>query len=287
MSGGPVTLFSSIASVIDMDLQLKGKAAFITGGSMGIGKAVALELAREGVDVAIAARRMEQLEAAAAELRDALEPLGERVGTILPLSADTTDMASVEAAMAAAAARFGRLDILLNGAAHPGGLVRTELENADPQGLLLDIDIKVVGYLRCAKAAVPYMRRNGFGRIINIGGLTGRGSKQLSGMRNVAIVHMTKTLSDQLGPHGITVNTIHPGVVETPHIHELYEKEAVKQGLTAGEVEANYVKATPIRRVLQPEEMGWIVAFLASPKSGSITGESIGCDGGLTRGVFL
>ncbi|GAB6850665.1 SDR family NAD(P)-dependent oxidoreductase [Paraburkholderia kururiensis] len=270
-----------------MDLQLKGKVAFITGGSMGIGKAVALELAREGVNVAIAARRMEHLESAAAEIREALASAGDSVGAILPVSVDTTSMASVEAAMAATVERFGRLDILLNGAAHPGGLVRAELENADPDGLLQDIDIKVVGYLRCAKAAAPYMRRNGFGRIINIGGLTGRGSKQLSGMRNVAVVHMTKTLSDQLGPDGITVNTIHPGVVETPHIHELYEKEAQKQGLTASQVEANYVKATPIRRVLQPEEMGWIVAFLASPKSGSITGESVGCDGGLTRGIFL
>lgn len=270
-----------------MDLQLQGKAAFITGGSMGIGKATALELAREGVHVAIAARRMAHLEEATAELRTALAPLGAQAGRVLPVTVDVTDTASVEAAVAQAHDAFGRLDILVNGAAHPGGLVRSELEAADPQGLLQDIDIKVVGYLRCAKAAAPYMRRGGYGRIINIGGLTGRGSKQLSGMRNVAIVHMTKTLSDQLGRHGITVNTIHPGVVETPHIHELYEKEAQKQGLTAAEVEANYVKVTPIRRVLQPEEMGWLIAFLASPRSGTITGESIGCDGGLTRGIFL
>ncbi|HEX7688276.1 MAG TPA: SDR family oxidoreductase [Burkholderiaceae bacterium] len=267
-----------------MDLQLKGKAAFITGGSMGIGKAAALELAREGVDVAIAARRLPLLEEAAQDLR---RQLGADAGRILPVVVDTTDMDSVTAAVETAASAFGRLDILVNGAAHPGGLVRAELADADPQGLLQDIDIKVVGYLRCAKAAAPHMRRGGYGRIINIGGLTGRGSKQLSGMRNVAIVHMTKTLSDQLGPDGITVNTIHPGVVETPHIHELYEKEARKQGLTAAEVEANYVKATPIRRVLQPEEMGWLIAFLASPRSGSITGESLGCDGGLTRGIFL
>ena len=97
-----------------------------------------------------------------------------------------------------------------------GGLVRSEIENADPEGLLQDIDIKVVGYMRFAKAAAAHMRKGGYGRIINIGGLTGRGSKQLSGMRNVAIAHMTKTLSDQLGPSGITVNVIHPGVVETP-----------------------------------------------------------------------
>jgi NAD(P)-dependent dehydrogenase (short-subunit alcohol dehydrogenase family) len=269
-----------------MDLQLNGKAAFITGGSMGIGKATALELAREGVDVAIAARRLPHLEEAAAEIRGALAGV-QGAGRVLSVTVDTTDMASVSAAMAKTAGAFGRIDILVNGAAHPGGLVRSELDEADPQGLLQDIDIKVVGYFRCAKAVAPYMRENRYGRIINIGGLTGRGSKQISGMRNVAIVHMTKTLSDQLGPDGITVNTIHPGVVETPHIHELYEKEAKKQGLTAAEVEANYVKVTPIRRVLQPEEMGWIIAFLASPKSASITGESLGCDGGLTRGIFL
>lgn len=269
-----------------MDLQLQGKAAFITGGSMGIGKAAALELAREGVNVAIAARRQAILDEAATELRAALAGVP-GAGRILPVAADTTDMASVEAAMARTADAFGRIDILVNGAAHPGGLVRSELDEADPQGLLQDIDIKVVGYFRCAKAVAPYMRRQKYGRIINIGGLTGRGSKQLSGMRNVAIVHMTKTLSDQLGPDGITVNTLHPGVVETPHIHELYEKEARKQGLSAAEVEANYVKVTPIRRVLQPEEMGWIIAFLASPRSGSITGESLGADGGLTRGIFL
>jgi len=267
-----------------MNLELTGKVAFITGGSMGIGKAIALELAREGVDVAIAARRLPQLEEAAAEIRAALDGKG---GRVLPVVVDTTDMASVESAMAATAEAFGGIDILVNGAAHPGGLVRSELDQADPQGLLQDIDIKVVGYFRCCKAVAPYMKRKQWGRILNIGGLTGRGSKQLSGMRNLAIVHMTKTLSDQLGPDGITVNVIHPGVVETPHIHELYAIEAKKQGLTAAEVEANYAKATPIRRVLQVEEMGWLAAFLLSPRAACITGESLGCDGGLTRGIFL
>ena len=203
------------------------------------------------------------------------------------MAADVSDTAQVNAMMQRVAEHFGRIDILVNGAAHPGGLVRSEIEEADPEGLLEDINIKVVGYMRCAKAAAPHMRQGGFGRIVNIGGLTGRGSKQLSGMRNVAICHMTKTLSDQLGPHGITVNVIHPGVVETPHIHELYEKEAAKQGLTPAQVEANYAKATPIRRVLQPAEIADAVLFLASPRAGAITGESLGVDGGITRGIFL
>ncbi|WP_278486284.1 SDR family NAD(P)-dependent oxidoreductase [Achromobacter insolitus] len=264
-----------------MDLQLKGKVAVVTGGSLGIGRAVTEALAAEGVRVAIVARRQAQLDKVAAEITRAtgVEVLG--------VAADVSDTEQVNAMMQRVAEHFGRVDILVNGAAHPGGLVRSEIDEADPEGLLEDINIKVVGYMRCAKAAAPHMRRGGFGRIVNIGGLTGRGSKQLSGMRNVAICHMTKTLSDQLGPHGITVNVIHPGVVETPHIHELYEKEAARQGLSAAQVEANYAKATPIRRVLQPAEIADAVLFLASPRAGAITGESLGVDGGITRGIFL
>jgi len=264
-----------------MDLNLKGKVAVVTGGSLGIGRAVTEALAAEGVRVAIAARSKAPLEQAAHEI-------SEKTGVeILAVPTDVTSTAQVEALMDKVASHFGRLDILVNSAAHPGGLVRTEIENADPEGLLQDIDIKVVGYMRCAKAAAAHMRRGGWGRIVNIGGLTGRGSKQLSGLRNVAICHLTKTLSDQLGPSGITVNVIHPGVVETPHIHELYEKEARIQGLTPEQVEANYVKVTPIRRVLQPHEIADVVAFLVSDRAAAITGESIAVDGGITRGIFL
>jgi NAD(P)-dependent dehydrogenase (short-subunit alcohol dehydrogenase family) len=264
-----------------VDLNLKGKVAVVTGGSLGIGRAVTEALAAEGVRVAIVARSQGPLEAAAREIE------AQTGVEILAVPADVSSTEQVESMMARVAEHFGRIDILVNGAAHPGGLVRTEIEHANPEGLLEDINIKVVGYMRCAKFASAYMKNNGFGRIINIGGLTGRGSKQLSGMRNVAICHLTKTLSDQLGPHGITVNVIHPGVVETPHIHELYAKEAKIQGLTPGEVEANYAKVTPIRRVLQPNEIADTVVFLASERAGAITGESIAIDGGITRGVFL
>ncbi len=264
-----------------MDLKLNGKVAIVTGGSLGIGRAVAQALAAEGVRVGIVARNQATLEQVAREITEA-------TGTeVMAAPADVADTAQVEAAVERVAERFGRIDILVNGAAHPGGLVRSEIENASPEGLLEDINIKVVGYMRFAKAAAAHMRRGGWGRIVNIGGLTGRGSKQLSGMRNVAICHLTKTLSDQLGPAGITVNVIHPGVVETPHIHELYAKEAKLQGLTPEQVEANYAKATPIRRVLQVEEIADVVLFLASDRAAAITGESIAVDGGITRGIFL
>ncbi len=264
-----------------MDLRLKGKVAVVTGGSLGIGRAVTEALAAEGVRVAIVARSQGPLEKAAREI-------SEKTGIeILAAPADVGNTEQVEAMIDKVAAHFGRIDILVNGAAHPGGLVRSEIEHASPEGLLEDINIKVVGYMRCAKAAAAHMKKGGFGRIINIGGLTGRGSKQLSGMRNVAICHLTKTLSDQLGPSGITVNVVHPGVVETPHIRELYAKEAKLQGLAVEQIEANYAKATPIRRVLQPEEIADAVLFLCSERAGAITGESIAVDGGITRGIFI
>ena len=200
--------------------------------------------------------------------------------------ADPADPA-VSEMVEAAHKHFGRIDILVNGAAAPSGVVRNDIEHAGDDELLSDLNTKVIGYFRCAKAVTPHMKAGGFGRIINIGGLTGRSSKVLSGMRNLAIAHMTKTLSDQLGPSGITVNLIHPGVVDTPHIQELYEREAVKQGKTAEQVEQAYIDATPIRRTLAPIEMGWLIGFLASPKAAAVTGESIGIDGGLTRGIYI
>jgi len=260
--------------------ELEDQVAIVTGGGLGIGKAITRALARRGATVVIAARRLPILREAADEIA------AETDARIVPVVADTTDTESVEA-MAAAAAQVGRLSILVNGAAAPAGLVRNDVANADPEALLADLNTKVVGYFRCIKAVVPYMRANQYGRIVNIGGLTGRSSHALSGMRNLAVVHMTKALSDQLGPDGITVNTLHPGVVETEHIHELYAKNAAAQGITAEQVEQNFIDRTPIRRILSADEVADAVAFFAGPTAGGITGESLGIDGGLTRGIFL
>ena len=258
------------------DMTPAGQVAIVTGGGLGIGKAVASAMACHGATVVIATRRMHVLEAAAKDMR----------GQVIAVSADTTDTSSVRA-LAATAAEHGRLAILVNCAAAPGGLVRNDVESADPDALLADLNTKVVGYFRCIQAVTPFMRKHGYGRIVNIGGLTGRSSHALSGMRNLAIVHMTKVLSDQLGPFGITVNTVHPGVVETEHIHELYEQIAAVRGSTTADVEQDFIDRTPIRRVLSAAEVAETVRFLASPGAGGITGESLGIDGGLTRGIFL
>ena len=264
-----------------MDLEIGGRVACVTGGSLGLGRAIAHALSREGASVVITSRRREVLEKTAAEIAE------QTGGEVAGIPSDTRDTGSVRKMIGEAVERFGRLDILVNGAAAPSGLVRNSLGEADPELLLEDINTKVVGYFRCAQAAAPHMRAVGFGRIVNIGGLTGRSSHAISGLRNLAVVHLTKVLSDQLGPDGVTVNTIHPGVVETEHIHELYEREARKQGTTARAVEQGFIDRTPIRRVLSAEEIADLVVFLSSPRAGAITGESIGIDGGLTRGIFL
>lgn len=264
-----------------MDLQLEDRVAVVTGGSMGLGLAIAQGLAAEGVKVVIAARRPDKLEQAAAEIN-------ERTGHVVtPLVCDTSSTESVTALAAEVEKAFGRTDILVNGAATPSGLVRDQIDQADPDLLLEDLNTKVVGYFRCARALVPLMRRNRFGRIVNIGGLTGRASHALSGMRNLAVVHLTKALSDQLGPDGVTVNTIHPGVVDTEHIRELYATEAGLKGTTPQAIEQGFIDRTPIRRVLTADEIADLVVFLASPRAAAITGESIGIDGGLTRGIFI
>lgn len=231
--------------------------------------------------MAITARDPNVLKTAAARLE------AETGRNVLALPADTTNQDQVDELIRGITTVHRRLDILVNCAANPSGLVRNEVEWLDDAALLRDLNTKVVGYARCAKAVVPVMRQQRWGRIINIGGLTGRASNVLSGLRNVAVCHLTKTLSDQLGPAGITVNAIHPGVVQTEHTTELFREEAARRGVTAGEVEAEYAKATPIRRTIAAAEVASAVAFLASDLAAAITGESLAVDGGITRGIYL
>jgi NAD(P)-dependent dehydrogenase (short-subunit alcohol dehydrogenase family) len=166
---------------------------------------------------------------------------------------------------------FGRVDVLVNNASTPGGMVRGPLADADDKTLLEDIDTKVVGYLRCAKAVAPSMRERGWGRIVNIGGLSGRRSGNISGLRNAAIVHLTKTLADELGPHGITVNLVHPGPTRTERTDAETERRAATNA---------------IRRMVDASEIGQVVAFLASARAGSVTGVAIDASGGSIPVMF-
>jgi NAD(P)-dependent dehydrogenase (short-subunit alcohol dehydrogenase family) len=263
-----------------MDLELAGKVAIVTGGSRGVGKAIALELAREGVDVVICGRSRDTLETSAKELAGAT---GRR---IVAVPADTTNREAVEQMVKETVASLGRVDILVNNASTPGGLVQGPLAEASDELLLEDVNTKVIGYFRCAKAVEPHMRQQRWGRIINIGGLSGRQSGNISGLRNAAIAHLTKTLSDQLGPQGITVNLVHPGTTRTERTGPTYAERARREGVTAEEIERRAAQNIAIRRIVDAKEIGYVVCFLASPKATAITGEVIAAGGGSQRAVF-
>jgi len=244
-----------------MDLELDGKRALVTGGSRGIGKVIARVLAAEGAHVAIAARDQARLQAASDELA------AEASDSVPAFSYEATDDESTRIMVAAAATALGGIDILINNAAQPGGHGRHDLASISMDELAADLDVKLGGYLRCAQQAVPHM--DGWGRIINIGGrpayLTGY---MFSSMRCIALGAMTKNLADELGPSGITVNCIHPGATRTER--------------TVGDRPAGNV----IGRIIESEEVAWLVAYLCSPKSTSVTGESISCAGGLPGAIW-
>jgi NAD(P)-dependent dehydrogenase (short-subunit alcohol dehydrogenase family) len=232
--------------------------------------------------VVIAARTKAALDEAAAAIR------AETGGDVSAIAVDTTSRDSVQALVDETVRLHGGVHILVNCAAAPGGLVRNEIEKAEEEGLLADLNTKLVGYFRMCKACVPHMRKAGWGRIVNVGGLTARCTEALSGMRNTALVHMTKTLSDQLGVDGITVNIIHPGVTRTEHVESWFAEMARDEG-TSVEAIVKREAGDPaaIRRMLEVEEVADAILFFASKRASGITGESIAVDGGLSRAVFL
>jgi NAD(P)-dependent dehydrogenase (short-subunit alcohol dehydrogenase family) len=249
-----------------MDLELAGKRALVTGGSRGIGKAIARELLREGADVAIAARDQARIDATVAEL--ARESGRRVVGT----SADTGDGGSVAAMVTASADALGGIDILVNAAARPGGQQPAPRWDAvTEEALFEEIRVKVLGYLRVAQAAAPYMIASGWGRIINVSGLAARQTGSVIGsVRNVSVAAMSKNLADELAPHGINVVTVHPGITRT---------EATSEE-TAQRPAANLVG-----RMIDAREVAYVVTFLASPKSVAIDGDAIAAGGGVPGGI--
>ena len=269
-----------------MDLGLQGKKAIVTGGSRGIGKAIALELAREGVDVAVVARTPEPLVAAAQELS---AETGRRV---IPLSADVTNKDRVDRVIAEAAERLGGLHILVNSGSYPGGTATGPIETIKDEELLTDFDVKYMGALRCARAAIPYLKTQGWGRIVNISGNNARTAGNLSGgARNVSLVHLTKTLAVQLGRFGITVNCVHPGITRTERTPSLLAARAAELGMTPEEAERrDFAPDSPrgnaICRMVDASEIATVTAFLASDKAWAISGELIVATGGAGRAVY-
>lgn len=264
-----------------MDLGLHGKTAIVTGGSRGIGKAVARQLALEGVDVVIASRSQGPLEETAAALA------AETGGRIIPIAADTTDEESVRNLVARAAQELGHIDILVNSAARVSGGGRPPaLADITHEAFFDEMDTKVFGYLRCAREVAPLMKAQGWGRIINISGLAARSSgSALGSMRNVSVSALTKNLADELGPHGINVTVVHPGVSRTERTPSMVAAVVERDGVTPEEAERR-MAGNSIRRLVSAEEIADVITFLASPRSVSINGDAVAVGGGAGNSIY-
>ena len=266
-----------------MDLELQRKRALVTGGSRGIGKAIARGLALEGASVAILARDAVRLAATAAEL------VNETGAKIVAVVADTTDEAQVERAVAeAVAALDGGIDILVNAAAEPGGYAAPpKLADIDAAHLQREIDVKVMGYLRCARAVAPYMQAQRWGRIVNLSGLAARQSGNTIGsIRNVAVAAMTKNLADELGPSGINVTVVHPGLTRTERTAALVQARSLAAGTSSEAVEKQMAEGNSIRHLVDAREVADVVVFLCSPKSVAINGDAVSVGGGYRGPIY-
>jgi NAD(P)-dependent dehydrogenase (short-subunit alcohol dehydrogenase family) len=192
----------------------------------------------------------------------------------VPLVGDTGRDDSVRQFVASAVEQLGRLDILVNCAAQAGGQAPPpRLAEIDDEQFWGDVNVKVLGYLRCAREAAPHMIRQGWGRIVNIGGLAARSSgSPITSMRNVAVVALTKNLADELGPQGINVTVVHPGGTRTER--------------TSEEAAQRMAEANSVRQAIDARDIANVVAFLASPKSVAINGDVIAAGGGVGRSIY-
>ena len=264
-----------------MDLELSGKRAIVTGGSRGIGLAVARALAAEGCYVALVARDKGALAAA----RESVAAASGR--TVLAVSADTGDDQSVKDMAAAVVARLGGVDILVNAAARPNTGAVVGIDGFDAAEFAEQVNVKVLGYLRCIRAVVPHMRASGWGRIINISGLAARSTGAITGtVRNVAVAALTKNLADELGRDGINVTVVHPGVTVTEKTPEILAMRAERAGVSVAEVERRLGASVGVGRLITADEVAAVVAFLASPKSVAINGDAISVGGGAVGPVY-
>ncbi|MGC8963159.1 MAG: SDR family NAD(P)-dependent oxidoreductase [Candidatus Bipolaricaulaceae bacterium] len=244
-------------------MKLEGQVALVTGGGRGIGKAVALALAKEGADVIVCGRTMDQLHRVAEEIRG----MGRRS---LPIECDVSSLADVKRMFAQIEQRFGRLEILINNA---GIIRRGTIEDHSDEDWERVISVNLRGTYYCCREAARIMKAQRYGRIINITSVAGKvgdiASAPSYGPSKAAVNALTKSLARSLAPYGITVNAVAPHAIETEMSAEWSEEKR-----------REIISQIPLGRLGKPEEVAAAVVFLASPEASFITGEILDVNGG-------
>jgi 3-oxoacyl-[acyl-carrier protein] reductase len=247
-----------------MDLGLNGRTAIVCGSSAGIGLAIAESLAAEGANVAMFARRREELE------REA-----DRLGA-LAVRGDLTNPKHLERLVEKTLEAFGGIDILVN---NGGGPPRTTALDLTDESVESAVELLLLSAIRLTNLCVPHLRQSGRGRIVNITSSSVRepiDNLALSNSVRPGVVGWAKTLAREIGPDGVTVNSIAPGRIETARLAEVFVNRSPEEDMAT----------IPLRRFGQPREVGDVVCFLASDQASYVTGAVIPVDGGLTRGLL-
>lgn len=255
-----------------MDLGLKGKIALVTGASEGIGEGVAEALAREGAQVAICARTQSKLEATAARIA------GETNSEIVAIAADMRTLEGCEGFINQAAERLGGVDILVNNAGASAFGAFVDL----PDDAFTDaINGKLLGYVRCTRAAIPHIQKRGGGSILNITGATQQAVPLHTpgSACNAAVRMFSKELSMELGPMNIRVNSLAPGRIQTARSDRLLKTTAEEQGKSEAEIQAGLISTIPSNRMGNVADIADAVCFIVSERATYVNGSALVVDG--------
>jgi NAD(P)-dependent dehydrogenase (short-subunit alcohol dehydrogenase family) len=256
-----------------MDLGLTGKRALITGASLGIGRAVADELAREGCDLALVARDAKRLGGVAHEIAAAS---GRKV---VALPGDIADTDAIATLVDEALAALGGIDILVNNA---GSTPEDGIARLDFDEFRHSVELKLFGYARFAQCVLPDMRARRWGRIINVIGRSGHQPRPIyvaGGAINAGLLNLTKSLAEACAKDNVLVTGVNPGPIDTPRWHQLRDRAQ----LPPGEFDSRAIASVPLGRLGRADEVAGMVAFLCSERASYITGEIVNIDGGGTR----
>jgi 3-oxoacyl-[acyl-carrier protein] reductase len=263
-----------------MDLGLRGRVALVAAASRGLGRATALELAREGATLVLCARGAEALEDARASIA------GETGAEVRAVVADLSTVEGIQRVAAEALGAFGHVDVLVNNAGGPpAGNFDAHQWDAWDRAVSLTLRSAV----ELTRAVLPQMRERRWGRIINITSIAVKQPVEnlmLSNAVRSAVTGFARTLANEVATQGITVNNILPGYTRTERVEELAAANARKEGVSPAEVTARFERDIPMRRLGEPSEFAALAAFLASERASYITGQSIAVDGGWIRALL-